>query len=185
MAEKKKLAAERALPLRMDLTDKWEEMMHIFLSKITTKGELGTLANLELHNLRKLNYLYGHDPYLEELGIVLPDEAYLPMEYAGETRLIVSGCPSILAKGEDAYLRLRVLSASRVISGELMWRALGNGKYSALKLEQIARNVFHVRIPADLITGDFEYFISVNAGAEEIQYPLTARSINHTVVILN
>ncbi len=184
MAKKGELAGEKALALRMEMVKKWAEMTRILLSKITTNGELGTLANLELHNLRKLDYLYGHDPYLEELGIALPPDAYLPSMYDGPTRIITTGCPSVLLEGEDLYLRVRVLSSAREIHGELMWRRLGSGKFSAVQLERVNRNVFQAGIPADEIKGDFEYFISVDAAGEEIMYPVTARNINNTAVIL-
>jgi hypothetical protein len=181
----KELAVKNALPLRIQLASKWTEMTRILLAKISTNGEMGTLANLELHNLRRNQYLTGHDGFLRGLGVQLPAEAFPPKEYAGKTRVIVTTRPSIIEKGEDFYLRVRVLSETPNISGQLMWRALGKGPFNTAGLRHMARNVFEARIPADEIIEDFEYYILVDAGGEIIPYPATSKQINLSVVLLD
>jgi hypothetical protein len=179
------LAGEKALPLRIELASKWKDMIRILLAKISTNGEMGTLANLELHNLRRNQYLTGHDAFLRELGVILPAEAFPPKEYTGNTRVFVTTLPSIMERGEDFYLRVRVLSKADNISGQLLWRTLGKGPFNAVDLHRMARNVFEVRIPADKINEDFEYYILVEAGAEIIPYPATSNEINLSVVLLD
>ena len=181
----KELAGKNALPLRIQLASKWTEMTRILLAKISTNGEMGTLANLELHNLRRNKYLTGHDGFLLGLGVQLPAEAFPPKEYAGKTRVIVTTRPSIIGKEDDLYLRVRVLSEASDISGQLMWRTLGKGPFNAVHLRHMARNVFEVRIPADEINEDFEYYILVDAGGDIIPYPATAKQINLSVVLLD
>ncbi len=179
------LARKNALPLRIRLASKWTEMTRILLAKISTSGEMGTLANLELHNLRRNQYLTGHDGFLQQLGVHLPAEAFPPKEYTGKTRVIVTACPSIIGEGEDFSLRVRVLSESPDISGRLVWRTLGKGPFNIVDLSHLARNVFEARIPADRIEGDFEYYIQIAAGDELIPYPATAKHVNLSVVLLD
>jgi hypothetical protein len=179
------LAGKNALPLRIQLASKWTEMTRILLAKITTNGEMGTLANLELHNLRKNQYLTGHDVFLQQLGVQLPAEAFPPKEYTGKTRIIVTTLPSIIGRGEDFCLRVRVLSEAPDISVQLVWRTLGKGPFDAVDLRHLARNVFEARIPAGQIVDDFEYYILVDAGGEIIPYPATAKQINLSVVLLD
>ncbi len=182
--KQKELAGNKALPLRIELASRWTDMMAVLLAKISSNGEMGTLANMELHNLRRNQYLTGHDDFLAGLGIQLPAEAFPPKEYQGKTRVIVTTQQSIIEKGEDFYLRVRVLSESSDISGQLMWRSLGKGSFKAVDLQNMARNVFEVRIPATEIDTDFEYYILVDAGGEVVPYPATAKNINQTLVLL-
>jgi len=182
---KQKELAEKALQLRLKLTRKWEEMTLILLSVISTNGELGTLANLEMHNMRMLGCLTGHDQFLSSLlGLELPAEAFLSMDYPGKSRFIVTTVHGILEKGEDFCLRIRVLSQPGEISGTIHWKPLGAGKYQENTLTRMNRNVFEATIPASEISGDFEYYISVHTGKEQLVYPATAKKINKTVVIL-
>ena len=66
-----------------------------------------------------------------------------------------------------------------------MRRALGRGSFNAVDLRHMARNVFEVRIPADEINEDFEYYVLVDAGGEIIPYPATSKQINLSVVLLD
>jgi hypothetical protein len=182
---KQKELAEKALQLRIELAGNWEKMTLVLLSKISTNGELGTLANLEMHNMRKLGYLTGHDQFLiSMLGRELPAEAFPSMNYPGESRIIVTTDQGILEKGEDFRLRVRVLSQTGEISGMINWKPLGAGKYQKNALKRMDRNVFEATIPGSVISEDFEYYISVNTGEGQIVYPATAKNINKTVVIL-
>jgi hypothetical protein len=184
-ASKQKELAEKALQLRLELARKWEKMTLILLSKVSTNGELGTLANLEMHNMRMLGCLTGHDQFLISLlGRELPPEAFLSMDYPGKSRVIVTTDQGILEKGEDFCIRVRVLSQPGEISGTIHWKPLGSGKYQEDALKRLDRNVFEVTIPACVIFDDFEYYISVHTGKEQLIYPATAKNINKTVVIL-
>jgi len=181
----KELAGNKALSLRIQLASKWKDMMRILLAKISTTGEMGTLANLELHNLRRNRYLTGHDGFLRGLGVQLPAAAFPPKEYTGKTRVILTTQPSILERGEDLYLRVRILSEASDVSGKLMWRALGEGSFTGVDLRHMARNVFEVRIPGEDIHKDLEYYILVYAGDEIIPYPSTSKQLNLSVVLID
>ncbi len=170
---------------RIELAEKWHKMESILLSFVTTNGELGTIANLEMHNIRKNENLTGHDEYLESvLKSVLPEIVKISSKYRGDTRLIVTTNQSILQEGEDFYLRIRVLSESDNLSGKLYFRPLGTYKYSVIDLKRMGSHVFEIKVPADQISNDFEYYIEVRDVKGSTLYPATARYINNSVIII-
>jgi hypothetical protein len=179
------IATVEALPKRIELAEKWENMNRILLSFVSSSGELGTVANLEMHNIRKNGNLTGHDELLQSiLEADLPAEANVSKAYSGKTRIVVTSEPSILQSGKDFYLRIRVLSEEENITGKIFYKGLGERDYIAADLERMASNVFEVRIAADDIPGDFEYYIEVVTGKEKVLHPATAGDINLAVVIL-
>jgi len=184
-AKRKKMAGKDALPVRLELARKWEEMTGILLSKITTTGEMGILANLEMHSDHRNQNLTGQDKYLQELGVVLPAEAFLTKEYSGKPRVIGTTDQSILSRGEDFYLRVRVLATDKNVKGKLLWRTFGQGEFKSVELLKMDRNVFEILIPASEITADFEYYLEVSAGSELVKFPATTPEINRTVVVMN
>lgn len=184
VTKKQNMAAQSALPARLELAEKWQEMTGVLLAKISTNGEMGMLANLEMHNRNRNQTLIIHDKILQNLGVTLPAEAFPGKEYFGDTRVIVTTDESILSKGEDFYLRVRVLAAEKNVSGKLMWRSLGKGAFKVIDLKKMERNVFEVTIPATEMNADFEYYIEVSAGSELVKFPVTTPEINRTVVLM-
>ena len=60
-------------------------MNQILLSFVSTNGGLGTIANLEMHSIRKIGCLTGHDEYLESvLKTSLPDTGKCAGKLFGE-----------------------------------------------------------------------------------------------------
>ena len=182
--KRKQLAIDKALPLRLELAEKWKQTIEMLLSKVSTTGEMGMLANLEMHNNQHNKILTGQDQFFKELGVTLPATAFPSKEYTGKTRVIVPTDESILSKGKDLYLRVRILSSEKNISGKLMWKNLGPGDYREIALKKMDQNVFEVSIPSSEITDDFEYFIEVSAGSEKVKFPVTSPEINRTVVLM-
>ena len=179
------LAKDEALPKRIELAERWNTMNRLLLSFVSTNGELGTIANLEMHNIRKNGNLTGHDDLLRSiLKADLPDEASVSKAYSGKTRLVVTTQQSVLQRGEDFYLRIRVLSETENISGKIYYRSLGHKDYSNTDLKRIASHVFEVLIAAGNIPDDFEYYIEVESERDKVIYPATAGKINQVVVIL-
>ncbi len=183
--KKKELASEKALPLRLDLAQKWEQTTKLLLAKVSTTGEMGMIANLEMHNGHRNQNLTLNDKIFQELGIELPPAAFPGKEYTGKTRIIVPTDESILRKGKEFYLRVRVLSSENSVSGKLVWKNMGTVENHEVALKKMDRNVFEVSIPASEITADFEYFIEVAAGKESVTFPVTSPGINRTVVLMN
>lgn len=182
----KKLAitSGEALSKRIELAERWDAMNRILLSFVSTTGELGTIANLEMHNIRKNGNLNGHDALLKSiLQSDLPEEAFVSKNYAGKTRIVSTTCQSVLEQGRDFNLRIRVLSQAESLSGRCYYRKLGERKYSVADMKLLASHVFTVNLPFTSIPDDFEYYIEVDAGQETIRYPATAGDINQVVVI--
>jgi len=178
------MAADKALPLRLELAVKWQHTTELLLAKVSTTGEMGMLANLEMHNGKHNQTLTGQDQFLQEMGVTLPSDAFPSKEYRGKTRVIVPTNESILSKGKDFYLRVRVLSSENSILGNLMWKNIGTVDYRKVELNKMDRNVFEVSIPSSEITDDFEYYIEVIAGKELVKFPITTPGINRTVVLM-
>jgi len=179
------IAKTLALPLRIELSGKWQKMNSLLLAFVSTNGELGTIANLEMHNMRKNGNLTGHDEYLKEIiKSDLPEKTMLSKKYSGATRIVVVTNQSVLQKGEDFYLRIRVLSESDNISGKIFYMKLGDKNYSAEDLKLISSHVFEVKLTSAKIPDDFEYYLQVSDGKRKALYPATAGSINSSVIIL-
>jgi len=182
--KQRRMAGQTALPWRLELAKKWQETTELLLARVSTTGEMGILANLEMHNGQLNQILTGHDKFIQEMGVILPEAAFPSKAYNGKTRVIVPTNESVLAKGADFYLRVRVLSAESNIFGKLKWKALGYGDYREIELKKMDRNVFEVTIPASEITEDFEYCIEVSAGKDVVKFPVTSPEINRTVVLM-
>jgi len=183
-AKKLQLANEEALPKRIELAEKWNDMNRILLSFVSTTGELGTIANLEMHNIRKNGSLTGHDAFLESvLNTNLPAEAMLSDKYTGKTRIVVTANQSILQKGEGFYIRIRVLSEGDNITGKIFFRRLGEKEYSTADLTNMASHVYEVRLPTHVIPDDFEFYIQVETDKDKILYPASAGNINQAVIV--
>jgi hypothetical protein len=183
--ETRKILAARneALPLRLELAARWEEMNLILLKFVSTTGELGTIANLEQHNIRKNGSLTGYDGLLKTiLKRDLPENAFLTKKYKGETRIIATTNQSIIEKGSDFYLKIRILSENKDLSGKVVFRQIGSKEYLTSDLKNIARNVFEARVPATSVQDDFEYHIEVSDGADVIKYP-SSGIINNAVIV--
>lgn len=183
--EKHRLTREEALPKRIELAENWTNMVNILLSKLSTNGELGNLANLEMHSNKKFGYLNGFDAQIETLlGDSLPSEALLSHDYQGKDRVLVFTNPSALHKDDNFHIRVRVLSNASNIHGKLMWKKLGEEAYQEIPLTHMARNVFEVNFPVPTFGEDFEYYVEMNAGGKELVYPATAKEINCSVLVL-
>ncbi len=153
------------MPKRIQLAEEWEDMNRILLSFVSTNGELGTIANLEMHNIRKNGNLTGRDDFLQSvLQAELPAQAFVSKDYKGKTRIMSATRQSVLKQGEDFYLRIRVLSEEESLTGKLYFGNLGEREYSMTALKRMASHVFEVNIPAKDIPDDFEYYIEVEAG---------------------
>jgi len=183
--DKTEFVSSLVLTKRIELARKWTNMTGLMLGKFTTNGELGNLANLEMHSLKRLGYLTGFDDEIERLlGEELPTEAQLSTEYPGDDRVLVFTNPSMLQKEDDFHVRVRVLSNAKNIKGKMKWRRLGEDAYQEIPLKHLARNVFEVKMPVKNFGDDFEYYFEVSVGETSVVYPVTAKKINCSVVVM-
>ena len=182
--DQKQFVQKEVLPKRIELAEKWTQMTNLLLAKLSDNGELGNLANLEMHSKNKLGLLDGLDSKIETLfGEALPEAAHLSKAFQGKEKVMVFTNPSALQKNDNFHIRIRVLSNAEKIQGKLMWRKLGETPYKEIPLTHMARNVFEVNVPVSTFNDDFEYYVEVKAGENPLIYPATARDINCTVVV--
>ena len=181
--QQKELIEEHALPLRIELSRLWETMITYQLAATDTPGELGTIANLEQHTLRNLNFLDLHDAKLEAfLGRPLPQGINISKKFNGTPRIIVPCLRSHLAMNERLALKVIVLDNKKTKSAKLYWRKLGKKEYQTVALKHVSRSVYKVQLGS--MNDDFEYYIQAESSVgRKLLFPATAPDINQTVVI--
>jgi len=183
---KKKLAGDVAIPLRKQLTRQWAWMVSYLLATVSNTGDMGTVANLEQHSMKRLKLLTGHDAALEEiLGEPLPVDTRCWKDYRGVDRLIVPTVRTSLMADEDLNLKVILLTAKPPQDAALYWRIMGGSDYERIPLAHVARSVYHVTIPAEKIKGfDLEYHVVAIANGQELRFPATAPLINQTIIVM-
>jgi hypothetical protein len=172
------------LSLRARAAREWSEMMTLLLGTVSTTGELGTIANLEQHNLKNLKRLTEHDEALQSiLGRPVPAPGF-PTEYQGADRLFLPTKRGILERGEDLRLKAVVLSRNRPQEVLLHWRPLGNGEFTAQAFSSEDRGVYRIILEAGRIgDSDIEYFVEARMDDSVLRYPVSAPVTNQTVVV--
>jgi len=174
----------KLLPLRKQAAEKWGEMVTYLIMTVGTTGELGTIANLEMHNLGQLQRLNLHDSLLTAvLGESLPELAFWK-DYRGPSRLIVPTKRTLLEPGENLSLKVIILTNQPIESANLLWRPLSKGAFEKIPLQHLARSVNTVSLAADQINGnDFEYYIEVQLNQERLVFPATAPAVNQAITV--
>ena len=174
-AEKAARAADKALPVRLQLARDWEQLITHQLAATDTHGEMGTIANLEQQSRRTLHMVDGHDRALvEALGRPLPAEAQPVKTYLGVPRIIVPTVRDSVRPGEAVSLRIVALDRQPVMGVLALVRPLGRGDWQAVKTEPVGRAVWRATLPA--AAEDYEYRIeALTADARKLVWPATAR----------
>ncbi|NNM84335.1 MAG: twin-arginine translocation signal domain-containing protein [Phycisphaerales bacterium] len=179
---------KQALAIRLKLTRHWVKMLRYQLAAVSTRGELGTLANLEQHTRTRDQFLNLHDTVLQrELGHALPESANPVMTYQGEARLIVPTLRTSIQRGESLELQVLILSdaAESSIRGSLMWRPLAEETFKPIALEHIRRRVYRAKLPPMPKRVEiFEYYIQADTGTHTLSFPPSAPQQNQTVVVV-
>jgi hypothetical protein len=158
----------------------WEQLMTLMVEKATNASDLGEIINLEIINWKQL-MMNKWDTQMEAgLGGSLPPEANPSTNYTGSACVKVTPARTQVYDGES--LDLTVLIMENPTSATLYYRPLGGGSYSSLSLTNVARGVYEVTIPAQ--SDDFEYYIDAQTPIGNAAYPVTAPTINHSVVVL-
>ncbi len=174
------------LPLRIQATKTYNQMMKYILMTVTNSSELGTIANIEQHNLLTLKKLNGYDSLLESvLNEPLPASTIPEKNYKGPSKLILQSPISILEKNTDLYLKVRVLSQKQINEVKLYWKELGRIKFQTARFRHLDRNVFEISLnKINVNNRDLEYYVeAILDKGDKIYYPATAGQINQTVVI--
>ena len=183
-SRKKKLARERALPVRKELVDDVEEVYDHMLAYVSMPGEMGTVANWEQHILPSV--LEDPGQKLKQVLGELPAEAVPSDDYSGPSRIIVPTRRTVLKKGEELDLKLIILTNAEVESASVYSREMGSGsKFATVPIRHVARDVYRASLPAEATSGrSIEYYVEAKTDDDEtLRYPATAPRINQTVVV--
>lgn len=183
--EKRSFVEDKILPLRIDLSRKWEQMIGYLMQTVYTSGELGTLINLESQTRKTYGFLTKYDKELETAyGKRLPAEIGLSKTYSQSPRLIVLNERTVLDKEEDYKMEVVVLGMTDSDKVPvLMYRELGKGKFKAIKMVCEKGNIFSVQIP-DNTGKTLEYYVSMEIEGKVLSYPASAPEKNSTWVRL-
>lgn len=182
---KRSFVEDKVLPLRIDLSRKWEQMIGYLMQTVYTSGELGTLINLESQTRKTYRFLTKYDQELEvAYGKKLPAEMYLSETYSQSPRLIVLNERTVIGKGEAYKMEVTVLGTNHIDEVPvLMYRELGKGKFKAKKMTLEKQQTFSVQLP-DSTEKTIEYYITMNVDGKKLSYPASAPEVNLTWVKL-
>jgi hypothetical protein len=180
--EKRAVYWESFVQLRRRHIAEMERAFAWLVRSISTKGDLGTVANWQQH-IREMSIERPAKEIEKLMGMPLPAECWPGAKELDVRKMIVPTVRTALRKGEA--LRLQALFyGDRPRRVTVRWRTLGRSAFEALDFEHAARNVYTVSIPTDKIHGDFEYYIDAE-GIDGTRYlfPVTTPKINQTVVV--
>lgn len=182
---KRSFVEDKVLPLRIDLSRKWEQMIGYLMQTVYTSGELGTLINLESQTRKTYGFLTKYDQELEvAYGKKLPAGIYLSETYSQSPRLIVLNERTVIGKGEAYKMEVTVLGTNHIDEVPvLMYRELGKGKFKAKKMTHEKQQTFSVQLP-DSTEKTIEYYITMNIDGKKLSYPASAPEVNSTWVKL-
>jgi hypothetical protein len=156
----KQRLGDSLLVLRDSTAVVWGEMMRELLQTVSTTGEMGTIANLEQHNLERMQWLTRYDTLIAALRGKVVSPVVLSKEYKGPARVVVTTKRTMLHKGEGLDMRVRVLAEGKVGGVKLYWRRMGKKGYKEVSGVREEGNVYRVKLGAGEIGGDgFEYYV--------------------------
>ncbi len=187
-ALRKEAARKKALPLRIRLARSWEKLITLALSWVSTKGGMGTIANLEEHvrrGNRSPHFLDLYDKELEKiLGAPLPPAARPTRTYLGKPRLFVPTHPTLAEKGRRLPVKAIFLDKNPPKEILLHWRPMGEGPYHAIPMARAGRGVYKALLPPADEKG-IEYYVTASAGkGKKLYWPPTAPGLSQTLVAL-
>lgn len=179
---RKEIAQRKVIPLRVRLIRELTSAQQFLLNTVTTRGEMGTVANWQQHVLPLL-LEPSEKAIAEATGGPLTGKAVLPGEYPGEPRVFVPVVRSSLAVGEPLQLEVVVLGADKPVA-ICHWRPIGGQTFQSMPLAHVARGVYRATLPARELPVDFEYYVEVTTDRKSLYYPPTAPDLNQTVVLV-
>ncbi len=180
---KRKMTLTEALPVRIDMVKQLGEMYQYLLATLNNSTELGTVANIELQSMSRVEVLKGQDSKLEELlGTPLPSLAQPWKDYRGEPRLVVMNARGSATKGESLKLNIIALDNQPVKSVTVKLRQMGQTLWKTIEAQHISRAIWKTSLPP--ANEDFEYQVMAETmeGAKLV-WPATAPEINQTVIV--
>ena len=182
---RKRLAWELALPLRKKLVAQVADVHQYLLATVTTNGAMGNVANWQQHLMPTLLTEPGQQ-LAKILGEDLPADALPSNQYVGQLRIIVPTVRTSINVDEDLKLKVIILAQNQTEDAALYWRDMGKGNFNRIALTHISRGVYSVKISANRIKTDLEYYVSASSlDGRQITFPPAAPRINQTVVVIS
>lgn len=179
--ERRRLAEAALEPLRAVVPLAASVLEHLHAT-ISTRGELGTVANWQQHVLPRVFEQPARE-IEQALGRELPAEARLDRVYQGPARLVVPADRTALETGEPLRLDAIVLDSQPAVSVQLAWRPLGAGTWATAPFASAGRGVWRVSLPSP--GDDFEYAVeALSAHGTALHSPAAGRDAPRTVVVL-
>ena len=174
--------AEAALePLRAMVPLAARVMEHLY-GTVSTRGELGTVANWQQHVLPRVVEQPARE-IEQALDRELPVDARLDHGYRGPERLVVPTDRTALEAGEPLRLEGIVLGDAKARSVQIAWRPMGAGAWTTVPFAHTGRGVWRVSLPSP--GDDFEYAVeAVSATGAALQVPPGGRDAPRTVVLV-
>jgi hypothetical protein len=169
-----------ALELRKEMARLWEDLMTLEIRKAYDAADLGEIVNLEILNWYQLMKREWDAKLKEGLRAPLPPDADPYMDYKGSPFVRVSPVRTQVGEGEALCIRARIMGEPA--SAVLRYRPLGGGDYKEIALTCKGRAVHEASLPAQ--PDDFEYYIEAATLAGDVRFPVTAPSINQTVIVV-
>jgi hypothetical protein len=174
----------QALPLRRQMVSLLRAIYGHLLATVSNPGEMGTLANWDQHLVPGL-LTKPAEELAQLLGGPLPPDARPDQVYRGSARVFLPTARGSIVEGEKLKVKAIVVSSQPTAEGWLRWRKLGTGAYQPVPLQNLGRGVYAAELPAKACAADFEYYVEVvEVGGKTLRAPVTAPSINQTVVVM-
>lgn len=180
--ERRAASWDRFVSLRQRQIGELEEIFRLLLVTVSTKGDLGTVANWQQH-IRDVSLERPAARIENLMGKSLPDECRPTDRLLDVRRMIIPTVRNTLRRGESLNLTALFYGPSPE-KVSVRWRRLGRSEFQKLEFKHVARNVYSVSIPAVKIPDDFEYCVEASgkAGGRHL-FPPTAPVMYQTVVV--
>ncbi|GAP72682.1 hypothetical protein SAMD00024442_4_29 [Candidatus Symbiothrix dinenymphae] len=180
--QRQEQAKNELLPLRIQSVQQLREVHRHLFAFISTYGELGNLTNWQQH-LMDVHFDRPAKELTAWLGTELPAEALPDKTPVYSARIVAPELRTAINEGENFTTQVIITNALPA-KAVLKYRILGEKKYQTIALQSVGRCVYQAEIPADRITGDFEYYIEAKKQAGgTMHFPATAPNINQTVIL--
>jgi hypothetical protein len=171
----------RFIEIRTRQMQELEEVFRWLLGTVRTKGELGTLANWQQHNMVFFVTMPGRE--IERImGEKLPERCWPSRTVLPREGIVVPTVRTALRVGEDLRIRA-ILPSGATGPARLRWRRLSGGEFATRQLSHVDRAVWEVTLRGDEITDDLEYFVEVQTSQGVAHFPAGAPERNQSVVI--
>jgi hypothetical protein len=181
-AVQKAIVENQAIPLRKRQMTELQDIHYFLLNTVTTPGGLGNIANWQQHIMyyyidlpgEVLSYYFGEE---------LPPDCWPNSNSLLSPRIFVPTIRTDLMSGEGFELKV-IIPGKIVKQPYFFWKSFFQTDFEKIPLTHLNRAVYSIKIPAERIKEDFEYYIQADSeDGKRMLFPVTAPETNQTVVV--